>query len=564
MQIDTHNRNYNITDTEGYQPWFLPQQDSNGTMTDLNSKLSPLIECPCSDRITRSIINTSAILTTSTCKAPITTMSECATAAIATGASLSGTSKTISDDTLPLGCLLTPETSNNSNYLYSVTFNSLITSKATCDAGHSFSGAKNSKLLSGSAELCNLTHMEVSHDGNNAKLTLTGPSEFWFGVGFDATAMKDLPYALIVDGNGNVHERKLANHGPGTVLTPSITNVTSNQVVNGVRTIVLYRPVDALTKDHYAIPTNPGKINLITAIGNSVKLAYHKARTGASLTLLPSEVSSCLCAPTSSSYLTYMDTDTQEFGYDCLDAPRSDMKSHGDGTGRNVENRACKMQTYNGGLRCCQHKYFLTDRSQDSKIPQDKVDKYFLKWRFYFQEYVPMNQTTVASHHHLHHWVFLIDANVNDYEEDSAHYGEKSIGRITANLTVSTMGIEDTPPGYKTLSPIVMTPHCHAPSCIREELWNTDTSPPTLLCNVSVRYGDENNGNTSSVFNEANYVAIPPCLWGKQDGLLEPIKLTGDTKIMAVKYFNNTFRHFGQMAQWTGLLMYDDGEEMWE
>ena len=33
-----------------------------------------------------------------------------------------------------------------------------------------------------------------------------------FGVGFDATLMNDLPYALVVDGGGNVSEHKLANH----------------------------------------------------------------------------------------------------------------------------------------------------------------------------------------------------------------------------------------------------------------------------------------------------------------------------------------------------------------
>ena len=181
----------------------------------------------------------------------------------------------------------------------------------------------------------------------------------------------------------------------------------------------------------------------------------------------------------------------------------------------------------------------------------------FFSYRYYFQEYAPPTKTAPASHHHLHHWVFLIDANVNDYEEDNAHYGHQSIGRITANLTVATMGIEDTPTKYKTLSPLVMTPHCHAPSCLREELWNTDTTPPTLLCNVTVNYGKEANGNTTGIFNEKNYVAIPPCIFGEQDGLLSPIKLTPETNIMAVKYFNNTFRHFGQMAQWTGLLVYN-------
>ena len=35
------------------------------------------------------------------------------------------------------------------------------------------------------------------------------------------------------------------------------------------------------------------------------------------------------------------------------------------------------------------------------------------------------------------------------------------------------------------------------------------------------------------------------------------ISKPSDTNLYAVKYFNNTFRHFGQMAQWSGLLTYD-------
>ena len=86
-----------------------------------------------------------------------------------------------------------------------------------------------------------------------------------------------------------------------------------------------------------------------------------------------------------------------------------------------------------------------------------------------------------ASHKHLHHWVFLIDASVNDYEEDNAEYGKASIGKITAHLKASDMGLEDlgkpgdtgptVPNNYTTISPMVMTPHCHAPSCIRQVQW---------------------------------------------------------------------------------------------
>ena len=48
------------------------------------------------------------------------------------------------------------------------------------------------------------------------------------------------------------------------------------------------------------------------------------------------------------------------------------------------------------------------------------------------QEYKPATNSNPPSHKHLHHWVFLIDEAVNDYEEDNVKYGEESIGKITA------------------------------------------------------------------------------------------------------------------------------------
>ena len=50
------------------------------------------------------------------------------------------------------------------------------------------------------------------------------------------------------------------------------------------------------------------------------------------------------------------------------------------------------------------------------------------------------------------------------------------------------MGLEDTPKHWTNWSPLVMTPHCHAPSCIREDLWNADTGE--ILCNMTAKYGN--------------------------------------------------------------------------
>ena len=76
---------------------------------------------------------------------------------------------------------------------------------------------------------------------------------------------------------------------------------------------------------------------------------------------------------------------------------------------------------------------------------------------YYFQAYTPKTAVAPASHKHLHHWVFLIDANVNDYEEDNADYGHASIGKISAHLTARNMGLEDTPASFGEIIPLVMT-----------------------------------------------------------------------------------------------------------
>ena len=54
----------------------------------------------------------------------------------------------------------------------------------------------------------------------------------WFGVGFNATSMASLPYAIIVDGVAagstappTVHERVLGNHDAGSDLGPSAIEV---------------------------------------------------------------------------------------------------------------------------------------------------------------------------------------------------------------------------------------------------------------------------------------------------------------------------------------------------
>ena len=576
MQIDTHNRNYGITDPVGYQPWVLPSKLQNN-ITDLGSGLSPLIECPCTDRVKKEKIKSSSIIISGKCPDPITSQRECVKAIIGLGAKVKSSS-TINDKTQPTGCIMKPYGDKNdhmdngiiqhepktSTFNYVALFNIAKTGKV-CG-----SKKKNLNSLKGTTSFGGLVKITVSHNGTHALLSLTGPSSVWFGVGFDATSMEDKPYAIIVDGQGGISERILANHGPGIVLQGSLTLVSS-RVSGKRRIVVLLRSVDGISPNHFTFPKIPGDLNMIAAVGSSKVFGYHKHHFGGKIIMIPTRTDSCICHPTTKIAFTYMNYSTQMLNnYNCLDEPRSDMLRHGDGTGRDLPNTACDFETYNGGLQCCHHTFLLTDKGQDALIPKDKVDKYFLKWRYYFQEYTPpqLEEATEASHQHLHHWVFLIDAIVNDYEEDNAHYGMESIGKITAHLKAKNMGLEDSeisdyqddgappvPGNFTKITPIVMTSHCHAPSCIRQEIWNMDTNQ--ILCNITAKYGDEKYGKTSNVFNEKDYVTIDPCLFGYQPGLQFPFDLTPMTNIKAIKYFNNTYRHLGQMAQWNGLMVYD-------
>jgi hypothetical protein len=113
MQIDTHNRKYSATDAVGFETAktqegeaFLPQSVITGG-ENLNSGLSPLIECPCSTRITRSTKNSSAILTAQSCgKDIIKTVGECAKA-ISLVAPVSS-SISVSNSSMAAGCTMRP------------------------------------------------------------------------------------------------------------------------------------------------------------------------------------------------------------------------------------------------------------------------------------------------------------------------------------------------------------------------------------------------------------------------------------------------------------------------
>ena len=293
-------------------------------MTDLHNNVSPLIECPCTDRITKTKIKTAIILTNGTCgNTIITSADQCMNATKDAGIVVNEV-KVVNDPAQIAGCTIQPI----NNDLYSVIFNT-DTSDTQCGTNNMSVG------LIGSSTLGNLTTLDIAQDGfvvgkDNINITIrmSGPANVWFGVGFDATTMADEPYAIIVDGTGVVTERKLGNHSPGVQLNTTVT-VLADSVSNGMRTVTMTRPLKGM---EYC--TKAGSLNVITAIGSTVDLSYHKARTGATIVLLPNTANACVCRSKVQSFITYMEQETSAFYSNCVDEPRSDMLRKGDGTGR--------------------------------------------------------------------------------------------------------------------------------------------------------------------------------------------------------------------------------------
>jgi len=198
---------------------------------------------------------------------------------------------------------------------------------------------------------------------------------------------------------------------------------------------------------------------------------------------------------------------------------------------------------------CCHHQNILLDADQ----PTDpRTDETYLKFRFYYQDYHPANETSPASHFNLYRFYYQTEAWSSEYDIIKCPAGTPSsecVSEITARFTVRDMvncdsNDPDCDKKFTGIQLIYAGGHCHAPSCISLELYNADNGE--LLCIQTPIFGT----GSSAKFDEKDYLAIPPCLWGNQDGLVPPVYLSLDTNLLSVKKNNNTYGHYGEMASW--------------
>jgi hypothetical protein len=565
MQIDTWNRD---EPTAKFVPGPLPQnapQRGNSEAT-----YSGLLECPCSDALVKEWSPKYKIQSPQNddeaqcyVKGKIENATECYHAGqIVVPLAQGYEFEEIHDPTIPSGCSLKQRLDGVLNIFWSEPSTEMKEEREEpsldemdADGVMAFvSGAINATV-----------QLETAPTGQ-ATITMVGPADVWFGMGFGSLSMcrhmeadecqGGGPYAIIVY-DDRMEERHLALHGPGTVL-PSTLTVVSNTVTGGNRTVVLQRPMEMEDDNYYSFDSSSTTLEVILARGCSMEFAQHCGHGSATMNFLAVETNMRICRDGIDGKIGGRAFSDNR----CAPFPTSTLLES--------NNPTCSIQTYTGGLSCCNDGKTLLDKDQE--IPwADKLLEYRLKFRYYFEEYKPATATTPASHQHLVRFYWQTEAFAGEYDITACPPGTPSsqcVQVITSEWKVRDM-IADRPwsqmwgtgPNSSKAEGIKLIyagPHCHAPSCLSMELYIADTGD--LLCHVEPQHG----ASEDVIYDELGFLAIPPCLWSDnpKDGLVAPTLLKQDTTLLSIKRNNNTFSHWGEMASWQmrGVVVFEAEE----
>lgn len=366
MQIDTWNRN------TSYGEPFKAGPESPQSTAPAGATYSGHLECPCTDRITKTIIHTFKTVPTGACPTDVQEATVCFEAAAELGYQTPFKNVTVNSSAYPVGCSYSSTSKDNITAI----FNAYAGSAATVCGGK---GAATGRKLTGAATSYVTMELDIDASADTVTISLTGPSTVWYGVGLGAQLMKDAPNAIIVQGNGSVFEQKLADQSPGSLLPTSVT-VVSNSVSGNRRTVVLTRALKGKTAAHYTFDVNSATIPFINAVGKTPNFSYHQSRAAAMLNLVVVGEPTCVCDTGKQAYISSdMNPARAAFRKNCKDEPHGDLIK--------LNNPTCTIEQYQGGLSCCTSGNILLSKDQNP-WPENKLT-YYMKWRFYFEDYTP-------------------------------------------------------------------------------------------------------------------------------------------------------------------------------
>lgn len=139
--------------------------------------------------------------------------------------------------------------------------------------------------------------MSVKIDvGTNVTLTLGGPADRWFAVGFNASSMAVGTDVVGIHSSGTLTNFDASLSGNAAPVTDAQQNwtISSNQVNAGVRTIIATRALNTGDAADYVFTAGPGSLSLIWARGGSPSFSYsshggsNRGITNVTFSLMPS------------------------------------------------------------------------------------------------------------------------------------------------------------------------------------------------------------------------------------------------------------------------------------
>ena len=125
-------------------------------------------------------------------------------------------------------------------------------------------------------------NINIDNDTGTTTLTLAGPSNKWFGIGFGNSNMYGTDI-LMTNGSSNLRDAySTANVEPQEEASQDWTLV-SNTVSSGTRTIIASRDNNTGDSNDYVFNASAGSLTVIWAIGSSTTYAYHSIRGATAL-----------------------------------------------------------------------------------------------------------------------------------------------------------------------------------------------------------------------------------------------------------------------------------------
>ena len=129
-------------------------------------------------------------------------------------------------------------------------------------------------------------NINIDNDTGTTTLTLAGPSNKWFGIGFGNSNMNGTDI-FMTNGSSIRDAYSTSNGQPQADSSPESGDWTlvSNTVSSGTRTIVATRANDTGNSNDYTFSASAGSLTVIWAIGSSTEYAYHSVRGATALSV---------------------------------------------------------------------------------------------------------------------------------------------------------------------------------------------------------------------------------------------------------------------------------------